>query len=422
MGVSTAILLDCLGALLQHFLIYACNVADTIVTIGLMGRRSNGDPRHFPAPRQTPGRSHMYGAAKHVRLIGPWAPVFALMLGGFVAAPGCTSVQLTRSAAQQASSVADLQYRQVLDNLAMFHLNPHALPSLANMKTGATQVGDTGTLGILGVAALNSPAGISPTITGTRSIVDQWGTAPVTDENALALCRKAFQRALGWPSYITEPEAEGMIHDLTDQVGTNADVSVDMDVFKALATPQIQVPTSSSTPRNALPVVPNNPNNPAKTEDSKTAQSVDDADASAARIVSILSSLDRRITSTLDQDVIDCFVPPGQEAPSFRPHLKHSTGLAKDVIYKVNDFQETLKGIKSDWYQVSREKPKCACYCGRYQLCGKTVYVYVEEYGLKGLADFTLAVQKLSTSFKDVQVVNVPAGIQFSPSLTRPTR
>jgi len=348
-------------------------------------------------------------ARNHVRLTGAWAPLVALTLGGLVATTGCTSAKLTRIAAQQASSVTDLQYRQVLNNLAMFHLNPHALPSLANMKTGATQVGDTGTLGILGVAALDSPAGVSPTVAATRSVVDQWGTAPVTDENALSLCRKAFERALGWPSFITKPEAEGMIHDLTDQVGTNADISVDMDVFKALATPQIKVPTSSSNTPNVTPL----------DEGERKKQ---EADEVAARIVQIISSLDGLITSTLDQDVVDSFVPAGQQAPSFRSHLKTSTGLAKDVIYKVNDFQETLKGIKSDWYRVSCEKPKCACYCGSYQLCGKTVYVYVDEQGLEGLADFTLAVQKLSTAFKDVQVVNVPAGIQFSPALTRPIR
>lgn len=346
-----------------------------------------------------------------------WASLLALALAGLAATTGCTSLQLTRSTARQAATVNDLLYQQVLDNLAMYCLNPHALPSLATVKTGATQVGDTGSVGILGVAGLDSPVGASPTLAATRSVVDQWGTAPVTDENALALGRKAFQRALGWPAFITEPEAEGLVHDLTDQVGTNADISIDTDFIKSLAAPQFQVPMGSSNTPNVTP------RRDGSTPAPGANQAAEDADsAAAARIVRILTNLDGRITSTLDADVVDAVVTPGEPAPSFRPHLRASTGLAKDVIYKVNDLQDTLKGITSGWYHVSHEKPRCACYCGSYQLCGKTVYVYVDERGLEGLANFTIAVQKLSTAFKDVQVVNVPAGIQFAPALTRTGR
>ena len=44
---------------------------------------------------------------------------------------GCAHRQLDRSTLRQAGTVTDIQYRQVLNNLAMVHANPDVLPSFA---------------------------------------------------------------------------------------------------------------------------------------------------------------------------------------------------------------------------------------------------------------------------------------------------
>src|SRR4051794_11674873 len=51
---------------------------------------------------------------------------FALAL--LLASVGCTSVQLRNNTLSQAEAVHQVQQQQVLDNLAMFVVNPNAVP------------------------------------------------------------------------------------------------------------------------------------------------------------------------------------------------------------------------------------------------------------------------------------------------------
>jgi hypothetical protein len=148
---------------------------------------------------------------------------------------GCTSAQLRTSTVRQAQTLTGTQYQQVLDKLAMFCLEPDALPSLLSLKSGAPQVGDTGQLGFLGVAGIDTKFGSSPTIAASRSIVDQWGTAPVTDDNVLKLVRMGYQNAVGKVRWLTEEEANEFGHDLSQQIGTNADISTNLEMLKVLA-------------------------------------------------------------------------------------------------------------------------------------------------------------------------------------------
>ncbi len=108
--------------------------------------------------------------------------------------------------------------------------------------------------------------------------------------------------------------------------------------------------------------------------------------------------------------------------PRFEPVKGFSTGLAKETIYRLNDVQKTLDEIDSGWLRCGPKKPKHACYVGHASFCGKTCYVWVCRDGLGGFSKFTRAVLKLGSTFKDVQVVTVPTGIQFSPALTNTPR
>ena len=148
---------------------------------------------------------------------------------------GCTSAQLRTSTVRQAQTLAGTQYQQILDNLAMFCLEPDALPSLVSLKSGSTQVGDTGQLGFLGIAGIDTKFDPSPTIAASRSIVDQWGTSPVTDDNVLKVVRMGYQNAVGKVRWLTEEEANDIGHDLSQQIGTNADISTNLEMLKVLA-------------------------------------------------------------------------------------------------------------------------------------------------------------------------------------------
>src|SRR5205085_2018206 len=88
--------------------------------------------------------------------------------------------------------------RQVLDNLAMFSVNPSALPSFSVPDTGASNVTDTG--GLTGNAPTNSLLSKFYALNVSRQNYDQWTLVPIRDPRRLALMRCAYQRAFGYIS------------------------------------------------------------------------------------------------------------------------------------------------------------------------------------------------------------------------------
>jgi hypothetical protein len=120
--------------------------------------------------------------------------------------------------------MTEFQYEQVLNNLALIIQDPHALPWHLSIKTGTSQVADTGTAGLApGIVILNNS---EPFLTGSRAIVDQWGTTPVTDDTALRLLRLAYQKAIRPTPGLSLSEVNDLAHTLSNQIGTNSDISI----------------------------------------------------------------------------------------------------------------------------------------------------------------------------------------------------
>jgi hypothetical protein len=101
-------------------------------------------------------------------------------------------------------TLSDLNYQQVLDNLARFYNNPGAMPSIAVINAGTVTVADTQTV--------NGNATYAPTLTfgqqigaglpilslllnpsGSRNVTENWSLAPVTDIDNLRRIRCAYQ-------------------------------------------------------------------------------------------------------------------------------------------------------------------------------------------------------------------------------------
>jgi hypothetical protein len=119
---------------------------------------------------------------------------------------GCTSDRLRTTTIRQATTLTDLQYQQILNNLAMFSQNPAALPWHVNIRDGSAQVADLGALTIGGELTHTSKA--TPSLLGSRTVVEQWGMVPVTDDTELRLLRVAYRRALGYPDGLEDNDYE----------------------------------------------------------------------------------------------------------------------------------------------------------------------------------------------------------------------
>src|SRR5947209_7359132 len=151
------------------------------------------------------------------------------LIVGLVCLTGCTSGRLRQRMINQGGTLPELQYQQVLDNLALFAANPSALPWHINLREGTTQVTDS----ISGGAALDigPPVTWFPQLLGSRTAVAQWGGSPVIDVTELRLLRIAYRRAHGAPDMPSPAFVDELTHELKDQFGSNADLRNESELF-----------------------------------------------------------------------------------------------------------------------------------------------------------------------------------------------
>jgi hypothetical protein len=300
-----------------------------------------------------------------------WGPVILSAL----ALSGCANVQLKRSTVRSASTLTDLQYQQVLDNLAMYCGDPTALPWHVNLQNGAVQVADAGSLGTIAQSDLSHTFTWSPYFTGTRSIVTQWSTVPVTDDTTLRLLRMAYQIAV---SYRAERDldpdlASDLAHTLKNQTATNADISLDTNLFDSLV--KAYEPTDSKD------------------------------------LTKLLKEYDSARDAIIDTNDPDFLAPVDRTKYLFR------TALAREVARQVDDVRGQYKDIPTGWFGCGKKHdvPRNASFVGHYGNC----YTWVCPEHRSELAEFTLTVLNLTSVVKATQVITAPSGVAFSPGSAR---
>jgi hypothetical protein len=118
---------------------------------------------------------------------------------------GCqTQVNLRNNSVKTTETLTDLNYQQVLNNIAQFTANPAAMPAVAVFNAGTVTVADQKTLSFnaTGAPTLTSvqQAGsglpilsllINPSV--SRTLTENWSMAPVTDVDNLRRIRCAMQ-------------------------------------------------------------------------------------------------------------------------------------------------------------------------------------------------------------------------------------
>ena len=131
--------------------------------------------------------------------MNPWAGVGLVFLAFTT---GCTHLQLERSTTSQAGTLTDLQYAQVLDNVALFARHPGALPHFAVTTTGTAQITDTGSTNDVVIpnavfTARHTVWSGQYGVMGSRAIQENWTMVPVTDPDKLKRMRCAYQVLVG---------------------------------------------------------------------------------------------------------------------------------------------------------------------------------------------------------------------------------
>ena len=134
-----------------------------------------------------------------------WSVLVLLATGG----TGCTHCQLSRSTLQQANTITDLQYHQVLSNLALFHCNPDVLPHFSVVGTGGTSVSDQGMANVELEWDARTLTHELLGVGGSREIQEQWTLAPVVNPDKLRAIRCVYQLAVSGQS--TDRESDKLL-------------------------------------------------------------------------------------------------------------------------------------------------------------------------------------------------------------------
>lgn len=107
---------------------------------------------------------------------------------------GCTDQQLATSTSRAASTVMEIQYQMILDNLARMARYPATLPSQIRIKQGTVQISDE-----LGLYQLQTSGSASGTFGGPRAertVSEQWGADAICDPLAVKQLQDVYRASM----------------------------------------------------------------------------------------------------------------------------------------------------------------------------------------------------------------------------------
>lgn len=359
-----------------------------------------------------------------------WMPLLLV-----VATTGCTSAQLRCNLVQQTSSLTRLQHQVILDNLAAFSCNPDAVPFQMNLRTGATQVINSGNIVGPWLAAAQA---YSASIALTHTAVDQWLSSPVTEETTLRLMRIAYRRSLGSAEDLyTFDFANRLAHRIKTQIQPGPDVTLeDAHMFaRGPALPQLldragwKGETVHGFPSEDLAV---------------QLWRKDTSDIIASNSERIIQKGEVLTDETLVVTPVVTAIPvpagasqqalaeaeakmqPDGMQVSFKqekgPRVLVATPYAAEIRRAVLSINEYLVEINPGWVHVAARKrdiPKCACYTGHYRGCGCEAYVWIAPQDREQFEEFTLKILRLSTLIFDPYGAQGQFGVMYSPPVAR---
>jgi hypothetical protein len=129
----------------------------------------------------------------------------SLLMATLLASSGChTHLSLRDNTVRTTATLTDLNYQQVLNNVALFVHNPSSMPSVAVVNAGTVTVADQCNVSANATYAPTLPfsqqgGGALPILSlllnpsGQRNVTENWSMAPVTDVDNLRRIRCALQ-------------------------------------------------------------------------------------------------------------------------------------------------------------------------------------------------------------------------------------
>jgi hypothetical protein len=265
----------------------------------------------------------------------------------------------------------------------------------------------------------------APSIIGSRTVVEQWGTAPVTDDIELRLLQIAYRRVFGYQDTLDDDQfADDLAHELKTQLSVTDDLK---DLYRLFYQDPAMVAGIKQTVTELANI------GIKRTEydilgalvvASNTDKIVQDNELVAA---------DDFSTSRTKEIPLGKLLPlRKKEKPrtinAFGTRLKNpmdetisrvATPVIQEVRRQIKDTEDNLEQITPNWFGVGSHKkdvPANACYVGHHvDRCGEH-YVWVCPDQRDALAKFTMTILGLSTMLQERQIVTIPGGPSPAPA------
>jgi hypothetical protein len=341
-----------------------------------------------------PGLGSTSDRPSRLRATGVAALAIALLL-----VTGCGHLPLARRTVQQAATLTDMQYQQVLNNLAMFSCNPNALAWHVKITGGVVQLADQGGGYVAG--NLGGPGSVAPNVTVQRNVLGQWNVEPVIESGDLELLQIAYRKALD-PLDLEgaiKRDAYEQICEMADayHISLSRDVAFDLlDMMREDTMPEHLARIERILPQLerlydeidelALTVEPFDPERFAR---------------SGPERINKVEFLREQVIRLLFEA---CQRPVGQVRAYHRPG--RNVGLVEQAEAKIEAllqlFDEHEGGppnpFNSPWvcHGCKEDVPPCVCLVGKYKGCEGECYAWVGPENSEQFRDFVLIVLALA--------------------------
>src|SRR5437867_1474326 len=113
-----------------------------------------------------------------------------------VAVGGCTTTAVNNTGEDHASNMIELQYQQVVDNLARFVWDENSLPSHVTLTQGIAQVSDRLAGGFNLPFTTEGSAQRQFNIAGERQWTVNWSVRPVVEGDSLMALQSLYRDAV----------------------------------------------------------------------------------------------------------------------------------------------------------------------------------------------------------------------------------
>jgi hypothetical protein len=119
-----------------------------------------------------------------------------VLIGLLGLASGCMNQQLRFATARTTSTLPDLHYQQVMDNLARIAANPGFLPYLAVAGQGSIQVTSSGNAAFPTSSAPGASAWWLPSVSASQNVTGTWNLGTITSPEKIREMQLVYQNAI----------------------------------------------------------------------------------------------------------------------------------------------------------------------------------------------------------------------------------